>query len=82
MRYQEKQYNWLTPNPNLNQTDLSLFGYHTAEDWFGTHFTRLLSEFIINAAILAETQGYEVSKAEALADLVRNTANELQAKSE
>jgi GcvH upstream region-like protein len=73
LRYQEKQYNWLKPDEKLNQTDLSLFGYHTLEDWFGPNFTRLISEFIINAAILAEAQGYEVSKAEVLADLVRNT---------
>ena len=73
LRYQEKQYNWLKPDDKLNQLDLSLFGYHTLEDWFGPHFTRLISEFIINAAILAETQGYEVSKAEVLADMVRNT---------
>lgn len=73
LRYQEKQYNWLKPDDKLNQIDLSLFGYHTAEDWFGPRFTRLISEFIINAAILAEAQGYEVSKAEVLADIVRNT---------
>lgn len=73
LRYQEKQYNWLKPDEKLNQTDLSLFGYHTTEDWFGSNFTRLVSEFIINAAILAEAQGYDVSKAEVLADIVRNT---------
>ncbi len=73
LRYQEKQYNWLKPDERLNQMDLSLFGYHTLEDWFGPHFTRLISEFIINAAILAENEGYEVSKAEVLTDLVRNT---------
>ncbi len=73
LRYQEKQYNWLKPDERLNEMDLSLFGYHTLEDWFGPRFTRLISEFIINAAILAEAQGYEVSKAEVLTDLVRNT---------
>jgi GcvH upstream region-like protein len=73
LRYQERQYNWLNPDDKLNQLDLSLFGYHTLEDWFGPYFTRLISEFIINAAILAEAQGYSVSKAEALTDLVRNT---------
>lgn len=74
LRYQEKQYgDWLKPDDRLNQIDLSLFGYHTLEDWFGSHFTRLISEFIINAAILAEKQGYDVSKAEVLTDLVRNT---------
>lgn len=73
LHYQEKQYSWLKPDERLNQADLSLFGYHTLEDWFGPHFTRLVSEFIINAAILAENQGYDVSKAEVLSDLVRNT---------
>lgn len=78
LRYQEKQYNWLTPDDKLNQIDLSLFGYHTVEDWFGPRFTRLVSEFIINAAILAEAQGYEVSKAEVLADLARSTQQSYQ----
>lgn len=74
LRYQEKQYaDWLKPDERLGQVDLSLFGYHTLEDWFGPRFTRLVSEFIINASILAEEQGYEVSNAEVLTDLVRNT---------
>jgi GcvH upstream region-like protein len=73
LRYQEKQYNWITPDPNLDRTDLALFGYHGVEDWFGPQFTRLLSQFIINASILAEQKGYDVSRAEVLADLVRNT---------
>lgn len=69
---QQQQYSWLKPDERLNQTDLSLFGYHTVEDWFSPQFTRLLSEFIINAALLAEAQGYRVTEREALADLVRN----------
>jgi GcvH upstream region-like protein len=72
LRYQEKQYSWLTPDRNLDYTDLSLFGYHTIEDWFGPRFMRLASEFIINTALIAEQKGYEVTKAEALADLMRN----------
>lgn len=72
MRYQEKQYNWVKPDPQLDYTDLSLFGYHTIEDWFGPRFMRLASEFIMNAAAIAEQKGYEVTKADALADLMRN----------
>ncbi len=72
LRHQEKQQQWIKPDIHLNQTDLSLFGYHSLEDWFGPQFTRLISQFIINAAVLAEEQGYEVSKEEALADLLRN----------
>lgn len=71
LRYQERQYEWLTPDETLNRQDLSLFSYHTLEDWFGPRFVRLVSEFIINAAILAEQNGYNVSREEVLADLVR-----------
>lgn len=73
LRHQEKQYSWLEPDEGLDYTDLSIFGYHTLEDWFGPRFVRLVAEFIINAAIIAEQQGYYVSKTEALADLMRNS---------
>lgn len=72
LRYQEKQYTWITPDPDLQHQDLSLFGYHTLEDWFGPRFVRLSAEFIINAAKLAQQKGYIVTKEEALADLLRN----------
>lgn len=73
LRYQEKQYNWVTPDRNLDRADLSLFGYHTLEDWFGPRFVRLTSEFIMNAAKIAEKKGYQVTKADALAALIRNS---------
>ncbi len=73
LRYQQKQYNWLTPDPNLERIDLSLFGYHTVDDWFGPRFLRLVSEFIINSSKIAEQKGYKVSKAEVLADLMKNS---------
>jgi len=71
--YQQQQYSWLTPDPNLERTDFSLFGYHTVEDWFGSRFLRLSAEFIINASIIAEQKGYQVSKADALSDLMHNS---------
>lgn len=71
LKYQEQQYGWVKPDPTLDRTDLSLFGYHTLEDWFGPKFVRLISQFIINAAKIAERQGYRVTKEEAMADLVR-----------
>ncbi len=67
--YQQKQYSWLTPDPNLERADLSLFGYHLFEDWFGPRFLRLIAQFIMNSATIAEQRGYQVSKQEALADL-------------
>lgn len=72
LRYQEKQSKWISPDPSLDRTDLSLFGYHTLEDWFGPRFVRLISEFIINSAKIAEQKGYQVTKADALASLIRN----------
>lgn len=75
LRYQEKQYSWLKPDEGLDHTDLSLFGYHTIEDWFGPRFVRIIAEFIINSAKIAEQKGYKVAKGEVIADLMKN-ANE------
>lgn len=72
LKFQQKQFPWVSPDPNLDRTDLSLFGYHTVEDWFGMRFLRLVSEFIIDSATLAEKHGYSVSDAEALSDLENN----------
>lgn len=78
LRYQEKQNNWVTPDASLDRTDLSLFGYHSLDDWFGPNFLRLIGEFIINAGKVAEQKGYVVTKDEALADLMRNAHNSYQ----
>lgn len=72
LRYQQRQYNWIPPDENLDYIDLSLFSYHNINDWFGPKFTNLISEFVMNAAILAEEKGYQVTSDEALADLIRN----------
>ena len=72
LRYQESQLNWIEKDDSLDYQDLSLFGYHTVDDWFGGRFVRLISEFIFNAAEIAEQKGYRVSKDEALADLMKN----------
>ena len=72
LHYQQKQFNWISEDPNLNRTDLSLFGYHTINDWFGQRFINLIAEFIINASAIAENMGYFVSNDEALAELINN----------
>lgn len=69
---QEKQYNWLEHDSSLDYSDLSLFGYHKVEDWFGTNLMHLMAEFIINSASIAKQKGYEISREETLADLKRN----------
>lgn len=78
LRYQEKQYSWLPADPNLDYYDLSLFGYHTLEDWFGPRFVRLVAQFIMNSARVAEQKGYKVSKEEAWADLLQHAAASYQ----
>jgi hypothetical protein len=66
---QEKRMEWLPADPALATKDLSLFGYHTLEDWFGPQFLQLASEVIINGAVIAEQKGFKVSREEALASL-------------
>lgn len=72
LRYQQKQQGWLAPDPNLENVDLSIFGYHTVDDWFGPRFIRIVAETIMNSSELAAKKGYKVSKTEALADLMHN----------
>ena len=69
LRYQERQYRWVQADPDVERLDLALFGYHSTEDWFGTKFVHLVSQFIINASKIAEQKGYRVTPEEALADL-------------
>lgn len=78
LRYQQKQAAWIQPDPALDRSDLSLFGYHTVEDWFGPRFTRLVSEFLINGSKLAQQKGYTVTRTEALADLKRLSESSYQ----
>lgn len=72
LKYQMQQYPWLSADPELEQGDLSLFGYHLIENWFGREFTTLAAEMVINGAALAEKKGYVVSKEEAWAELLNN----------
>lgn len=78
LRYQERQYSWLKPDERLDQKDLSLFNYHTIEDWFGPRFISIIAEFVINSAKVAEQRGYSVTKEEVLADLTRNADQSFQ----
>lgn len=78
LRYQEQQFKWMTPDPALQRLDLSLFGYHTVEEWFGPKFVRLVASFIMNSSIIAEQRGYTVSREEAYADLVKNAEMSFQ----
>lgn len=66
---QENQNSWAPKDPYLARRDLALFGYHSAKDWFGIDFIRLIAAVIINASEIAEERGYRVSREEARAAL-------------
>ncbi len=73
LSYQNRQYSWVPPDPNLVHADLSVFGYKTIDDWFGPRFVRLASAVILDTAEMARKQGLSVSDDEALASLIRQT---------
>lgn len=69
--YQQNQQG-VAPDPFLAERDLSLFGFHNLEDWFGSKFVQIASEFILHAASYAAEKGYAIKKEEARADLVQH----------
>lgn len=76
--HQQNQYTWIRPDPMLNHEDLSLFGFHSIEEWFGPKFVNLVSQFLINASIYAQQKGYQLTKEEARADLLLNVRQGLE----
>lgn len=72
LRYQEQQYSqWIPADPYLQRGELALFYAKGVSDWFGRKFTTLVAEFIHNAALYAEEQGYQVSYEEAKGSLMQ-----------
>lgn len=70
LQFHQQQLSWLHPDPRLNTDDFSLFGFHTATDWFGRDFLHLAAQFILNGAAAASEKGYQVTSAEAKGDLL------------
>jgi GcvH upstream region-like protein len=77
--YQQSHYQNLPPDPQLQQLDLSLFGFHSIEEWFGPQFLQLVCRFILNSAAVASEKGYLVTNEEARADLFQNLQTALKA---
>ncbi|MES2273298.1 MAG: hypothetical protein V4487_03820 [Chlamydiota bacterium] len=78
LTYQQQQYPMLAKDERLYYEDLSLFGFHSLNDWFGGDFLDLVSQFILNAAIAAEEKGYRVSFDEAKGSLLHNFEQAMQ----
>jgi len=72
LAYQQKQFQWLEPDPALDAKPLALFGYNQISEWFGIDFVEKACEFIIQTAAKARSSGLKVSQAEALASLYKN----------
>lgn len=78
LSYQQQQYQWVQPDPNIDPQRLSLFGYRTLEDWFGSTFMDKACLFLIDASKIAEERGYKISLEEARADLLQTALQTLQ----
>ena len=78
LNYQERQLSWVPHDTELDGGDLTLFQNHSFTDWFGFHFVEIAAQFIHNAALYAKEQGYEVSYAQARADLMKKGLEMLQ----
>ncbi len=65
----------MSGDPLVQNADFSLFGFKSLEDWFGPKFVQLAGQFIWNAALIAEKNGYWVTNEEVRADLYQNIVN-------
>ncbi len=68
--YHQNQYQ-IPQDPHLFNEDFSLLGLRGVGEWYGHSFADLVSQFILNGAIMAEEKGYHATRAEAEADLIR-----------
>jgi GcvH upstream region-like protein len=75
LSYQQNRYTWIKADPNLEQADLSLFGFHSPADWFGPKYMELIAQIILNGAAEAQARGYLVTNEEAKAHLLQNVYN-------
>lgn len=72
LSYHQSQYSWIRPDTRLEQDDFALFGFGSLKDWFGETFIEVVSQFVLNTAVLAEQKGYYVSMDEAKEELMLN----------
>ena len=66
-------------DPGLPRANMALFGFQSVEDWFGVKFLDLTAEFVLNAGILAEQEGYLVTVQEAHVELFSNAYRGMKA---
>lgn len=62
---QQRQYQWLSPDENMEPLALSLFGYRSLHDWFGEKMIDYVCQFICQVSSLAKKKGYQATYREA-----------------
>jgi len=76
--FQERHGGQVRPDPALPRGDFALFGFGSVEDWFGTKYLSLISQFVLNTACIAKQEGYRVSSKEAQFNLYMNVEQGLK----
>ena len=70
--YQQNQDSRIQQDDQLAYADLSLFGLHSAKEWFGSTYLKAAAQVIINAAAEAKSLGLSVSIGEVREELLTN----------
>ena len=70
--YQQNQDPRIQQDDQLAYADLSLFGLHSAKEWFGSTYLRAAAQVIINAAAEAKSRGLTISTVELREQLLVN----------
>ncbi len=83
LRYQERDTaNHLPADPKLMRGDVSLFGYHQLEEWFGAQFIEKVAKVIMETAAIARERGYKVSRDEITSEILYKSQKTYEALSE
>lgn len=73
LRYQEQEYSNMGGDPRLFRGEVSLFGYHNLEDWFGSEYIEECAKVVLNGASLARKKGYVVKRDEVYSEILART---------
>lgn len=78
LSYQLQEQGWIQPDHLMTEQRLSILGYQSVDQWFGERFMNVVSQFLINSAVIAEEKGYKISTQEARADLLQTAMSTLK----
>ena len=73
LRYQEREYANMQGDMRLAKGEVTLFGYHDLESWFGPDYMEASARLIFEGAAKAKEKGHIVSKEEVLSEIYART---------